>query len=80
MNKKVIIYSKEACYYCVMAKKYLDKQGVDYKVVNVSKHPEEMEKLIKVTGHKGVPQLEIGGEWVVGFNQKQIMEKLKRIE
>ncbi|WP_332694811.1 glutaredoxin family protein [Halalkalibacter lacteus] len=80
MDKKVTIYSKEICYYCTMAKKYLDKQGVDYKVVNVSKHPEEMEKMIKATGYKGVPQLEIGEEWVVGYNPKQIMKKLKSIE
>jgi glutaredoxin len=80
MDKKITIYSRETCYYCTKAKNYLDKQGVNYKVVNVSKFPEEMEKMIKATGYKGVPQIKIGEEWVVGYNPKQIMNKLKYIE
>ncbi|MGO4886207.1 glutaredoxin family protein [Anaerobacillus sp. MEB173] len=76
MNKKVTVYSKDGCYYCVMVKKYLDKHGIDYNVIDVSKHLEEKEKMIEATGNKGVPQLKIGEEWVVGFNARKIWEKL----
>lgn len=78
MKKNVTVYSKDGCYYCVMAKKYLDKHEIDYNVVNVSKSPEAMVEMVTATGEKGVPQLKIGDKWIVGFNARQIWKSLEK--
>lgn len=76
MGKKVIVYSRKTCFYCKKAIQYLEKHGVDFEVVDVSGNPEKMKMLIDATGYNVVPQIEIDGDWIIGFEPKEIMEKL----
>ncbi|WP_368504828.1 glutaredoxin family protein [Alkalihalophilus sp. As8PL] len=77
MGKRVIIYSKDTCYYCTKAKKFLEELGVEYTELNVNQHPKAYKEIRSKTGTKGVPQLVIGEETVVGFNPDLIREKLE---
>lgn len=42
--KKIKIYSKQDCPMCKMTKKVLDKDGVDYEVVDLSESNDETQK------------------------------------
>jgi len=75
--KRVTVYTSNGCPWCERAKKYLLLKGVRYREINVSKRPGEAAKLMKKTGERGVPQIMIGEDFVVGFNQKRIDELLK---
>lgn len=60
------------------AKKLLSEKGIIFNEVNVEKDPAQMQKLINTTGQMGVPQTEINGEWIIGFDPNSIMATLRK--
>ncbi|MEJ9281046.1 glutaredoxin family protein [Ureibacillus thermosphaericus] len=74
--KNVIVYTTNSCPYCVMVKNFLNQQRIPFKEINVEAKPELMLELVNKTGQMGVPQIEIDGQWIVGFNPNAIMNAL----
>ncbi|MDF9297633.1 glutaredoxin family protein [Geobacillus stearothermophilus] len=70
---QVTVYTTTTCPYCVMAKNFLRAQGIPFKEVNVEFDPEAARRLVETTGQMGVPQIEIGGRWVLGYDPDAIM-------
>jgi len=60
-----------------MLKNFLESQSIPFKEVNVETKPELMQYLVNKTGQMGVPQTEINGKWVVGFDPNNIMLALR---
>jgi glutaredoxin 3 len=73
----ITVYTTTRCPYCVMLKNILSEQNVPFTEVNVETEPEIMQQLVEKTGQLGVPQTEVNGKWVVGFDQNGIMMALK---
>jgi len=71
-EKKVVVYSTPTCPYCVLAKNYLSAKGVKYTDVDVSRDQAAAMRLVQETGETGVPQININGEWIVGFDKPSI--------
>jgi glutaredoxin 3 len=76
--KRVTVYTTTTCSYCVMVKNFLREQGVPFEEVNVQRDPAAARKLVETTGQIGVPQIEIDGQWVIGFDPDAIMQLLQR--
>lgn len=76
MNK-VTVYTTTRCPYCVMLKNFLSDQNIPFQEVNVESKPEMMQKLVRTTGQLGVPQTEVNGKWIVGFDPNSIIVELK---
>src|SRR5699024_750881 len=72
----VTVYTSSQCLYCVMIKNFLNDKEIPFKEVNVETKPEMMQQLFQKTGQMGVPQTEINGKWVVGFDPNRIMAAL----
>tara|TARA_B100001248_G_scaffold251745_2_gene227182 strand:- start:8593 stop:8847 length:255 start_codon:yes stop_codon:yes gene_type:complete len=72
--KKVILYSKDYCPYCVHAKRLLEQKGVGYEEINMENRPEEMQALIAKTGMRTVPQIFIEEELIGGFSELSALE------
>ncbi|MDQ0162702.1 glutaredoxin family protein [Bacillus alveayuensis] len=77
MNK-VTVYTTTTCPYCVMLKNFLQERGIPFEEVNVQLNPAAARKLVETTGQMGVPQTEINGQWVIGFDPESIMSLLGR--
>lgn len=45
--------------------------------MNVEKNPKMMQQLVNTTGQMGVPQTEVNGKWIIGFDPNNIMMALK---
>lgn len=73
----VTVYTTNTCPYCTMVKNFLDGKNIPYKEVNVEESPEMMMELMQKTGQMGVPQTEINGQWVVGYDPNSIMAALR---
>jgi glutaredoxin-like YruB-family protein len=73
---KVIEYGTEMCPWCKRAKEFFEENEIKYKYIDVGKDREAAMKMIEKTGQRGVPVIEIDGEFIVGFNEKKIREKL----
>lgn len=73
----VTIYSTTWCVYCRMAKEYFSKLGVPFKEVNVENDQAAMAYIMSKTHSAGVPQIEIGKEFILGFDRPRIDQALK---
>jgi glutaredoxin-like YruB-family protein len=69
---KVVVYSTPTCPYCFMAKQYLRSRGIEFEDVDVSKDIQAARYMVSQTGEMGVPQINIGGQWVIGFDKQRI--------
>jgi len=78
-QKRVTVYSTPTCTYCTQIKKYLDEKGVKYRDIDVSKNQKAAEEMVKRSGQQGVPQTDINGQIVIGFDRIKI-NKLLNLE
>jgi glutaredoxin 3 len=76
MNQ-ITVYTTNSCPYCVMMKNYLMDKGLPFKEVNVQQDQAAANRLVLTTGQMGVPQTEINGQWVLGFDPEKVMRLVK---
>lgn len=71
----VVIYSSDTCRYCVMAKAFFDKKGVQYDVrdVSIGKNADEMRA--RTNGSRGIPQIFINHKHIGGLDQLMSLEE-----
>jgi len=70
--RRVVVYTGPACPWCARVKTHLREHGVPFQEVNVAQDPRAAEKLVRRSGHMGVPQTDIDGRLVVGFDQAKL--------
>ena len=75
-NKKVKVYSTPTCPYCKMVKDFLTESGVEFEDVDVSSNREAAHEMVEKSGQMGVPQIEINGKIIVGFDREAIEREL----
>lgn len=81
MTNKVVVYSKETCPYCVMAKKLLSQKGVtEIHEIRIDLNPEERDKMIEITGRMTVPQIFIGETHVGGFDDLSALNRSGKLD
>jgi len=68
----VVVYSTPSCSWCNRLKQHLRKKRVRFRDVDVSRDQRAAQSLMERTGQTGVPQTEIDGQWIVGFDQSRI--------
>ena len=79
--KKVIIYTKEICPYCVKAKKLLDKKLVSYEEIDITGQDDMRENLIALSGgRKTVPQIFIGDYHIGGCDDLYALENAGKLD
>jgi alkyl hydroperoxide reductase subunit F len=71
---KVTVYSTKACPYCSMAKAFLEKHGVPYENIDVGSDPKAAQKMIELSGQRGVPVITVDNEVIVGFDSRRLNE------
>lgn len=77
MNE-ITVYVTDTCPYCEMMKNYLTENNLPFKEINVEKDPIMANRLVNTTGEMGVPQTEINGQWVLGFDPEKVNELVKQ--
>ena len=75
--KSVTVYSTPTCSWCTTLKSYLKKNNIRFKDVDVSKDQKAAEAMVKKSGQQGVPQMEINGQIIVGFDKVKINQMLE---
>ena len=67
MNRKVVIYSKKLCPYCVRAKEFFSQKSIAFQEIDLTDNYDEIEKLKRKTGHMTMPQIFIDDVFVGGY-------------
>lgn len=75
-KKRVKVYSTPTCPYCRMAKEFLRSKGVKFEDIDVSTNQNAAKEMMEKSGFNGVPQIEINGKMIVGFNKEAIEREL----
>ncbi len=75
-QKRVTVYSTPTCSWCTTLKNYLKDHKINFNDIDISANQKAADELVKRSGQTGVPQTDINGEIIVGFNQKRINELL----
>lgn len=76
-SKRVVVYTTPTCPHCTTAKNYLKTLKIPFRDVNVAQDQKMAEAMIKKSGQQGVPQIEINGKMIVGFDKTKIDELLE---
>lgn len=71
-QKRVTVYSTPSCSWCTTLKNHLNIHGIKYSDIDISKDQKAAEAMVKKSGQQGVPQTDIGGQVIVGFDKNKI--------
>lgn len=71
-QKRVTVYSTPTCSWCTTLKTHLKKNGIRYNEIDVSRDQKAAQEMQQKSGQMGVPQMDIGGEVIVGFDKARI--------
>ncbi len=71
---RVTVYSTQNCPYCRMAKAFLEKHNVPYESLDVGNDTEAAQKMIELSGQRGVPVIMVDDEVIVGFDSERLNE------
>ncbi|WP_156312447.1 glutaredoxin 3 [Marinagarivorans algicola] len=76
----VVMYSKQYCPFCVMAKRLLDSKGVEFKEISVDNDPVMMKKMMADSGQRTVPQIWIGSTHVGGYDDLAALHQQGKLD
>lgn len=71
-QKRVIVYSTPTCSWCTTLKTHLKKHGIRYSDIDVSRDQQAASEMQRKSGQMGVPQTDIEGQIIVGFDKTRI--------
>jgi len=68
----VVVYSGPGCPACGQLKTYLRRYGVGFREVDISRDLHAAERIARRSGQMAVPQTDINGRLVVGFDRAKL--------
>ncbi len=74
--KRVTVYTTPTCTWCNTIKTYFREKNINFTEVNVAADQARAEEMVRKSGQQGVPQTDINGQVVVGFDKNRINELL----
>ncbi len=76
-QKSVVVYTSPTCAWCTTLKNYLRQHQVQFREFDVSTNPDIADRMVQKSGQRGIPQTEINGNMIVGFDKKRIDQLLE---
>lgn len=76
-TRQVTVYTTPTCSWCTTLKTYLKEHQISYREVNVAADQSAAESMVRKSGQQGVPQTEINGQIIVGFDKNRINHLLE---
>jgi glutaredoxin-like YruB-family protein len=76
LARRVVVYSTPTCSWCNTLKAYLRQNNISFTDIDVSRDQKAADELVKRSGQMGVPQTDINGEIIVGFDKPRISRLL----
>ena len=71
-QKRVTVYTTPTCSWCTTLKTHLKKHGIRYNEIDVSRDQNAAQEMQRKSGQMGVPQTDIAGEMIIGFDKAKI--------
>ena len=71
-QKNVTVYTTPTCTWCNAIKRHLQENNIRYREIDVSVDQKAAEEMVRKSGQQGVPQTDINGQIIVGFDRNRI--------
>lgn len=78
-QRNITVYSTPTCTWCNTLKTYLKERKVQFRDIDVSADPKAAEQMVNKSGQQGVPQTDIDGQVIIGFDKNKIDILLKNV-
>jgi len=72
----VVVYSTPICPWCIKAKNFLKEHKIKFEEIDVSEDHKAAEEMVKKSGQRSVPVIEIGDKIIIGFDEEEIRDAL----
>jgi len=76
-SKSVTVYTTPTCPWCTTVKNFLRKNRIAFSEVDVASDQAAAKSMVSKSGQQGVPQTDINGEMVIGFDQAKLNRLLE---
>ncbi len=81
MTTTVTVYGTAGCSFCRRAEQLLHSKGVrNLNKIEVDAQPTQLQRMIKRSGRRSVPQIFIGEAHVGGFDDLEALERSGRLD
>lgn len=77
---KVIMYTKEQCPYCVMAKQLLASRNVTVEEIRIDLDESKRDEMIARTNRRTVPQIFINDQAIGGYDDLAALAKAGKLD
>ena len=74
---KVILYTAPACPFCVIVKKFLERNNIKFTEIDISKDKKKELEMQEKSNQTNVPVVDVDGTIIVGYNLQKLKEVLK---
>jgi len=71
------IYTAPACPFCVIVKKFLERNNIKFTEIDISKDKKKEAEMQKKSNQTNVPVVDVDGTIIVGYNLQKLKEALK---
>ena len=79
--KKTLMYSGPMCNFCEAAKRLLDRNNLEYEVIDISSGDDIREEMIKKSnGKRTIPQIFFNDYHVGGYQELRELEKENKLQ
>jgi glutaredoxin 3 len=79
MTAEIKVYSTQTCPYCNMLKTFFNEKKIKFENVDVGVNRDAAMEMIRKSGQMGVPQTEINGKMIIGFDKAAIEAELSNM-
>jgi glutaredoxin 3 len=80
MLEDAVIYTKNLCPYCNMAKDLLKKKDIKFKEINLTSSPHMVKEMLKKSnGKKTMPQIFLGSKHIGGYDDLYVYFRTDQI-
>lgn len=77
---KIIVYSKENCPYCRMAKDLLNAKKLPFEEIRIDLDPSKLEEMMRLSNRRTVPQIFIDGKSIGGYDDLAALAKSGKLD
>ena len=74
MSAPLKLYIKGGCPWCDMAEEWLQSKGFKYEVIDVLEDRDAFEEMIRLSGQRRAPTMEVAGEVLADFGPDDLAQ------
>ena len=78
--KRIRLFVKPYCGWCVKAKDWLDARDIEYEEIDVIADEEAFDEMIQLSGQEFAPVIDVGGKILADFGPEQLEEFWNKLE